>query len=577
MSIENNDLDCAPDDILVVDDNPQNLIAIEVALGGLATHLIKAQSGRDALRHLLAKDFALIILDVQMPTMDGFETARMIRSRERSHGTPIIFITAFDRDDREILAAYELGAVDFLFKPIVPEILRAKASVFVALQRRSEEVSRQAELLREHERRDHEQRIMEERRRWEAEALRRRMEEERANAEVLTRKAEELAEALAEKAVVERELKRINRRLADADRRKDEFLAMLGHELRNPMTPLVTGLEVLKRHQLTDPKVIRIRDMMDRQVRQMARLVDDLLDVSRITSGKIELRVEPLDLVEIVRGVADTCRTMLREREQNLELALSDTPVGVLGDAARLTQVVSNLLHNAARYTDSGGRITVTCAVDGSDATIRVSDNGRGMPPELLDRVFEMFVQHTPGNDGLGLGLTLVKQLVDLHRGTVLAESPGEGQGSTFIVTLPLHDVSAEAPDALPEPLRERTTDWLEVVIVEDNGDARDALSELIRLLGHHVHNAADGPSGVDLVLRVRPQVAIIDIGLPGLDGYGVVERVRTRLTKVRPRLIALTGFGQESDKKRALSAGFDAHLVKPPSLQSLIRILEGE
>jgi signal transduction histidine kinase len=564
-------------DILVVDDNPNNLIAIEAALGGMADRLIKAQSGVEALRHLLNRDFALIILDVQMPAMDGFETARMIRSRDRSRDTPIIFITAFDRDDREVLSAYELGAVDFLFKPIVAEILRAKASVFVSLKRRTEEVAKQALMLREHERREHERRIAEERRRWEAEALRRRMEEERANAEVLSRKAEELARIVAEKERIERELKRMNYQLAEADKKKDEFLAMLGHELRNPLTPLTTGLEVLKMQRIEDPVFMRIRDMMERQVRQLARLVDDLLDISRITSGKIDLRTEPVDLTEIVRQVAETSRPILTERKQRLVLEVPNELIHVRGDPARLTQVVSNLLQNAIRYTDAGGRIALSCYSDGGNAVLRVADNGRGIPPELLTRIFDMFVQHTPTNDGLGLGLTLVKQLVDLHGGHVTAESQGENRGSTFTVRLPIAQVDAATPIGSRDAFRAATSSRLEVVVIEDNRDAREALSELLESLGHEVHHAPDGPSGLDLVLRVHPDVALVDIGLPGLDGYGVAERVRARLANGGPRLVALTGFGQESDRKRALAAGFDAHLPKPPSLQSLLRVLEGE
>src|SRR5688572_30017699 len=216
-------------------------------------------------------------------------------------------------------------------------------------------------MRREHEAREHERRIAEERRRWEAEALRRRMEEERTNAEVLARKAEELARTVGEKERIERELKRTNFQLAEADKRKDEFLAMLGHELRNPLTPLMTGLELLRLQEIQHPMFNRIRDMMDRQVRQLARLVDDLLDISRITSGKIELRSETIDLAEVVRNVTDTCRPMIAARKQRLEVSLPDQRFAVRGDAARLTQVVSNLIHNAVRYTDPGGAIAVAC------------------------------------------------------------------------------------------------------------------------------------------------------------------------------------------------------------------------
>jgi CheY-like chemotaxis protein len=258
-------------DILVVDDNPANLLAIEAALGDLALRVQRAHSGTEALRLLLERDFALILLDVNMPSMNGFETARLIRERKRSRHTPIIFVTAYSRDDNEVLAAYELGAVDFLQKPIVAEILRAKAAVFVALQRRTAEVARQADLLRAHERLLHEQRLSEERRRWEEASLRRQRDEAQRAAEALTRKAEELAATIEEKERIERALLASNAELAAADRRKDEFLAVLGHELRNPLAPLMAGLALFKRGLAAEPfdptRLFRTRDTMERQVR----------------------------------------------------------------------------------------------------------------------------------------------------------------------------------------------------------------------------------------------------------------------------------------------------------------------
>src|SRR5688572_9570166 len=279
-------------DILVIDDNPANLLAIEAALAGLGLNLVTAQSGADGLRQLLERDFALILLDIEMPGMNGFETARLVRGRLRTRHVPIIFVTAFSRDDREILEGYALGAVDFLFKPIVPEVLRAKASVFVELRRRTDEVARQAELLREAERQEHKRRLAEERQRWESEALREQMEKEKANAAATAHKAAELARTVAALERVESELMERQRQLEQADRRKNEFLALLGHELRNPLAPIVTGLELIRSRPFDDPILRKACGALERQVGHLTRLVDDLLDVSRITTGKIDLRRE---------------------------------------------------------------------------------------------------------------------------------------------------------------------------------------------------------------------------------------------------------------------------------------------
>lgn len=275
---DHDDIDVARD-ILVVDDDPNNLVAIEVALGDLGARLVKASSGTEALRHLLKQDFALILLDVQMPSMDGFETARLIRARDRSRHVPIIFITAHSHDDDAVLKGYDLGAVDFLFKPIVPEVLRTKASVFVELQRRSSEIARQAELLREHERREHDRSLAEARQRWEAESLR-----------------------------------RINGKLKEADRKKDEFLALLAHELRNPLAPIVAALEVIRLADADPALLMRSRAIIERQVVHLTRLVDDLLEVSRITNGKLELCRERIEIGAVVAQAIATSEVALQEK-----------------------------------------------------------------------------------------------------------------------------------------------------------------------------------------------------------------------------------------------------------------------
>ena len=544
-------------DILIVDDNAANLLALEAALAPVGERVVRAQSGEEALRLLLQHDFALILLDVQMPSLDGFETARLIRERRRSRYTPIIFVTAYGRDDQSVLEAYKLGAVDFLFKPVVTEILRSKAVVFVELQRRSAQVARQSELLRAAERREHERAMEEQRRRWDEEALRRQMDE-----------------------------------MAQADRRKDEFLAVLGHELRNPLSAIVTGCDLLKRKlSVADaigadllPGILKTRERIDRQAQHLRRLVDDLLDLARINSGKIELKKSVITLQQVIEQAVSTSLPALEDGGHDLDVDLPREPVSLVADPVRLIQVVANLLHNAARYTNPHGKIRVSASVDRKANTVDivVSDNGRGISAELLPRVFDVFVQENTNGagNGLGLGLTVVKRLVTMHRGTVTAASPGPGLGSTFVITLPL-----EASDALepPAPAEEKETPTaaaappkaksLSVVLVEDNEDIRDSMRELLTELGHDVHDARDGEAGADLILRLAPDLAIVDVGLPLLDGYQVATRVRQQLGPERVRLVAMTGFGQASDRRRALEAGFDAHLVKPADVNALIEV----
>ncbi len=532
-----------PADILVVDDDAGNLAAIEVALGDLGRSLVKARSGAEALRHLLAQDFALILLDVNMPGMDGFETARIVRERPRSRHVPIIFITAYLQEDADILRGYSLGAVDFLFKPIVPEVLRAKATVFVELQNRTAQVQRQAEMLRALERRDLERRMEEERQVWESQALR------------------------------------------EESQRKDEFLAVLAHELRNPLSPLVTGIELIKCYGIEHRGLERVRESMERQVRHLIRLVDDLLDVSRISRGKVNLRLEPVRLEGVLHQALESAAPALGERRHQLVVGQCDEDLRLHADQVRLTQVIANLIHNAARYTDPGGRIEVSCGRDGTHAVVRVADNGRGIAPDMLDRIFDMFVQERGGGGGLGLGLTLVHRLVELHGGVVRAYSEGAGKGSEFVVRLPLLDESRLPP--MPPP-REAVgaeaaaedgdaAQPVSVVVVEDQDDVREALTTLLEGWGHRVQAAADGASGIELIVSSRPDLALVDIGLPGLDGYAVAGRVRAELGAGAPRLVALTGFGREEDRERARRAGFDTHLTKPAGPQQLRRVLRSD
>lgn len=555
-------------EILVVDDRPGNITAIEVALEAYADRLVKAQSGEEALRLLLERDVALILLDVQLPTMDGFEVARLVRQRERSRDTPIIFITAFSQSDSDVLKGYALGAVDFLFKPIVAEVLNAKVSVLLALQERTKEVELQAKRLREHERRAHEREMEVERRRWEQEALRLQMAEER-------RQADELRSAVNELERAEAELTRINQELETVDRRKDEFLAVLAHELRNPLAPLAAGLDLLRQTHAGafPPEAQRAHEAMERQLMHLTRLVDDLLDLARIQSGRIELRRESVDLAEIVRQALQTSDPLIKKYSHRIHLVLPTAPIVVNGDTVRLVQVVSNLLNNAARYTPPEGQIWVTAQLEGSEACIRVRDNGRGISPSLMRNVFDMFTRERLDNQGLGVGLALVNRLVKLHGGSVEAKSDGPGQGSEFVVRLP--NMESKPGHAKPEAASQAVdVQGIKVVVVEDNDDIRDLMCASLEHRGFSVQSASDGEAGVKLILELHPHVAVVDMGLPLLDGCEVAERVRAKLGPDAIRLIAMTGYGQASDRERAKNAGFDNHLVKPVAPKHLVEVI---
>jgi signal transduction histidine kinase len=394
--------------ILVIDDVPANLVAMEIALAPLDREVVGVTSGMAALGQLLERDFSLVLLDVQMPGMNGFETATMIRARERSRHLPIIFVTAY-RDDREAeRRAYQLGAVDFLFKPIETEIVVAKATVFVTLHDQAVQLAT-ARLQHNFD---------EARRRYETRALRREMA------------IEQFART---------ELARLNEALAEADRKKDAFLAILAHELRNPLAPICAAIDLARQQPelLGQPTI----DILDRQTALLSRLVDDLLDIARITANKLELRREVHDLRTIVERSVATSEPWIAQRRHRLSVELPDRPMPVHADHLRLVQVVVNLINNAARYTEPEGSITITGSVDGDWARVRVIDTGIGIPPAILDKIFDMFVQERVPADrsgGLGLGLALAKQLVEMHGGTIRAESRGRGMGSCFEISFPI-------------------------------------------------------------------------------------------------------------------------------------------
>jgi len=372
---------------------------------------------------------------------------------------------------------------------------------------------------------------------------------------------------ITERKRLEEELRRRAEDLAGADRRKDQFLAMLAHELRNPLAPIRNAVELMRQVETIDPAFQPSREMVERQVKHLARLVDDLLDVSRITQGSIRLRKEAVELGTVIERAVEATRPLIDSRAHSLKVQLPTDPIHLEADPTRLEQILANLLNNAAKYTMPGGQIRVTAAVEGGEAVVRVRDNGIGVPPDVLERVFEPFVQSegslARSEGGLGIGLTLVRSLVEMHGGSVEAHSPGLGQGSEFVVRLPAR-VPAEKSAPMPEPEVAFSSRGLRVLVVEDNVDAAESLAALLRLWGHEVRMVHDGLAALDAAREQHPEVVLLDIGLPGLDGYQVAKRLREDSSMDGALLVAMTGYGQPEDRRRSREAGIHHHFVKP-------------
>jgi PAS domain S-box-containing protein len=364
----------------------------------------------------------------------------------------------------------------------------------------------------------------------------------------------------------------------EADRRKDEFLALLGHELRNPLGPIQHALEILHRTAPTDPRFERARDVVDRQLARMSRLLDDLMDVSRIAMGKVRLQSGVHDLAEIVRATADDHRGIFESAGVQLKVEIPDDMLRVRGDATRLSQVVGNLLHNAHKFTDSGGTVTVRLVRNpgAEEASVEVEDSGIGMDPDLVSTAFEPFRQCEANVDrargGLGVGLALVKALVELHGGVVTCSSEGPGHGSRFTVRLPLDQ---DTPPA-PETSRGKHANGfsIRVLVIEDYADAAESLAMLLEMLGHKVETASTGRAGIEAARGFSPELVLCDLGLPDMDGYAVARRLREDPLLGRAFLVALSGYGNENDKVRAQEAGFDRHVCKPIDLDELRQLI---
>jgi signal transduction histidine kinase len=523
--------------ILLVDDQPGKLLAYRAILDELNENLLTADSGREALQHLLRTDVTIVLMDVSMPDLDGFELAEIIRDHPRYQKTAIIFVSAVHLTDVDRLKGYASGAVDYVSVPVVPELLRAKVRVFAELYRKTRE-------------------------------------SERLNRELEQRVAERTAELEASTAnQIE-----LTQQLREADRRKDEFLAFLAHELRNPLAPIVNAASILRLKVADDPELNWCREVIERQAGQLTRLVDDLLDVSRITRGNITLRREPTSIEAIVATAVETCRPIIDLRRHDLSIRIPKRPPVVEGDPARLTQIVANLLSNAAKYQDEDGRIEIIVETEGTDAVVTVKDDGIGIAPEMLPLVFDLFsrvagAQHRT-DDGLGIGLALVKKLTELHGGTIEASSEGLRKGSRFVVRLPRLNGPERPVASNPKGASAAVgASPLRILVVDDNRDSAESLAMLLSLSGHHVTVAHDGARALELAVDERPAVVFLDLGMPGMDGYEVCRRARG-LGLSDARIVAVSGYGQERDRRRSEAAGFDGHLVKPIELDEIVKVL---
>ncbi len=533
----------APIKILIVDDEPKNLIVLETVLNDPDYKLVRAHSADEALLALVAEQFALLILDIRMPGMTGFELAEVIKKRKKTAQVPIIFLTAYYSEDQHVLEGYGSGAVDYLHKPVNPQILRSKVAVFAELHRKNlDAASANSALLEE-------------------------VKERRHAEEQLRQLNETLEQRVAER----------TEELGQANRLKDEFLAMLGHELRNPLAAIMNAVQVMHSPKADTGRMVTL---VDRQTRNLRRIVDDLLDVARVTRGKLELRKEPADIAQIVHQAIDVARAQLNHGE-DIEVVMSTSaPLRVDADRTRLEQSMVNLLLNAIKFSRAERRVRVIVEQRDQNVLVSIIDNGIGIAPDMLGRIFDLFAQADSSLDrsqgGLGIGLFICKRLVELHGGTISAHSDGEGRGSTFRIQLPLLNSAAlEAPHAearAPMPAPEAGA-AKRVLIVDDNIDSAVTLAWILEQNGYIVQSAHDGEDGIQAAHAFKPDILLLDIGLPKINGYDVARRLRSEGFS-GALMFAISGYAHEADMERSRAAGFDRHLAKPVDIDELVGIL---
>jgi PAS domain S-box-containing protein len=658
--------------ILVVDDHPANLLVLEATLAPLGHTVVKASSGEEALRELLHDDFAVILMDVQMPGIDGFQAAQMIKERKRTRHIPIIFVTAIHREAPHIFKGYSHGAVDYLLKPFDADILRSKVAVFVDLYCKGERIKWQERQLREQalqaEAQRSEQRFRDlvdglplcawaaaadgriryanrmaraltepwEEGRSDALPLQLVHEDDRARAEQSWKQAVatanqvelELRLRLGQayrwhlmRAVPERdergrvtgwiatatdiddrkrsdedrarrlEAERQAREEAEAaNRAKDEFLATVSHELRTPLNAILGWARMLSSGMLDAARMEHAIETIERNAQVQTELIEDILDVARIVTGKMQLHIRPVSWATLVKAAVDTVRPTAEAKGVALRAQLAEVPDGTTGDPERLQQVVWNLLSNAIKFTPPGGVVEVTLTQAEGAVEVAVQDSGKGIPQEFLPRVFERFSQadgiSTRSHGGLGLGLAIVRNLVEQHGGEVAAESQGEGKGARFIVKVPERakgDEGAEndwvSAQSQPPPTSLQSAPTLQdvrVLFVDDQEDARELVSELLEIYGAKVTAVGTVEAALAALAKEVPDVLISDIGLPEEDGYSLIRRIRALPPERGGRVpaIAVTGFARAEDGKRALQDGFQMHLAKPVEPSELLALV---
>lgn len=646
--------------VLLVDDRPENLIALEAILNSPSYHLVQANSGAEALRCLLNEDFAVILLDVQMPGMDGFETATLIRSRDRSRATPIIFITAFSSNDTHVFKGYSLGAVDYLFKPLEPEILTSKVGVFVELFQKTVEVKQQAtqlaavnsELSKSEERfrtlcacsplgiyladvegrctyinprcqaicgltleeslADIWQREVHEEDRdrvvahwlaWIKEGKEYSNEFRLAGSETVRwinvqsspmfsdlgklighvgtvrdvtdrKQAEEERGRLIREQVARQEAERANQM-------KDEFLAILSHELRTPLNAILGWSRLLRTKTFDQDTIEKALETIERNAKSQSQLIEDILDVSRILRGKLNLNKHPIRLESAIKLAIDSLQPLTEEKSIVIELTCSPNVGEVIGDFDRLQQIVWNLLSNAIKFSPQEGKVQVRLESVGDEAQIQIIDSGIGIAPDFLPYVFDRFRQAdsstTRSYGGLGLGLAIVRHLVEQHGGKVQAEN-NPGEGAKFTVALPVVQRNAVAADDDWSELNDRTETLptltnLQLLVVDDDDDTREFLIALLEDEGAMVRSAASVAGALAALESYWPDLLLSDIGMPEADGYELIARVREMevIRGGKMPAIALTAYAREEERQQALEAGFQMHLSKPVDINKLI------
>jgi len=510
--------------ILVVDDRADKRLAFEVMLAELNQNIVCVRSGKEALRRLLREDFAAIILDVNMPGMDGFETAALIRQRQHCETTPIIFVSAINDTLNHISRGYSLGAVDYILTPVVPDILRAKIAFFIDLFKKTEQIKRQAE--------------------------------EREN-------------LIRDQAIAEHPRAQAERESAA----KDWFLAMLSHELRMPLTPVLASVSSLE-HESDLPESAReCLQLIRRNVELEARLIDDLLVLARISKGKVELNFEIVDAHQLLRNVLEIWQTGIERKKLKLRTEFTAEKIFVQADPARLQQIFWNLIKNAVKFTPNRGKICIRTAND-SDGNLRVEvkDTGCGIDPELLPKVFHAFEQGRRNElGGLGLGLAISKALVKAHRGFINAESDGRDRGAKLTALFPTCERNA-VPESAKTPRAAPARRSVRLLLVEDHEDTNHSLTRMLRRRGYEVHPACDLRSALDLAATRRFDVLVSDIGLPDGSGIDLLKALRAKREVFG---IALSGYGMEEDIRRSRDVGFSHHLVKPVDLNKLDSIIQ--